>query len=86
MCAVMPTVLAKQKNKWKQENMNVICFVSGDVSFSVDEVVLTCHSLQRIAEQVQDTEEMGRCFHDVIIPRLLCLALQAALQGKQFFT
>uniref|UniRef100_A0AAQ6AA42 MMS19 nucleotide excision repair protein n=1 Tax=Amphiprion ocellaris TaxID=80972 RepID=A0AAQ6AA42_AMPOC len=55
------------------------------VSFSVDEVVLACHSLQRIAEQVEDEEETGRCFHDVIIPRLLSLALQAALQGEQLF-
>uniref|UniRef100_A0A3P8TW19 MMS19 nucleotide excision repair protein n=1 Tax=Amphiprion percula TaxID=161767 RepID=A0A3P8TW19_AMPPE len=54
----------------------------GSVSFSVDEVVLACHSLQRIAEQVEDEEETGRCFHDVIIPRLLSLALQAALQGS----
>uniref|UniRef100_A0A8C3AZ69 MMS19 nucleotide excision repair protein n=1 Tax=Cyclopterus lumpus TaxID=8103 RepID=A0A8C3AZ69_CYCLU len=46
---------------------------------TVEEVVLACHSLQRIAKQVQDTEETGRCFHDVIIPRLLSLALQAAL-------
>uniref|UniRef100_A0AAQ6IGW3 MMS19 nucleotide excision repair protein n=1 Tax=Anabas testudineus TaxID=64144 RepID=A0AAQ6IGW3_ANATE len=45
-------------------------------------VVLACRSLQRIAEQVQDTEEAGRCFHDVIILRLLSLALQAALQGN----
>uniref|UniRef100_A0AAQ5XGW6 MMS19 nucleotide excision repair protein n=1 Tax=Amphiprion ocellaris TaxID=80972 RepID=A0AAQ5XGW6_AMPOC len=56
---------------------------TGSVSFSVDEVVLACHSLQRIAEQVEDEEETGRCFHDVIIPRLLSLALQAALQGEQ---
>uniref|UniRef100_A0AAQ6INR1 MMS19 nucleotide excision repair protein n=1 Tax=Anabas testudineus TaxID=64144 RepID=A0AAQ6INR1_ANATE len=52
------------------------------VGFSVEEVVLACRSLQRIAEQVQDTEEAGRCFHDVIILRLLSLALQAALQGE----
>uniref|UniRef100_A0AAX7U4Z5 MMS19 nucleotide excision repair protein n=1 Tax=Astatotilapia calliptera TaxID=8154 RepID=A0AAX7U4Z5_ASTCA len=51
--------------------------------FSVDEVVLTCRSLQRIAEQVQDTEEAGRCFHNIIIPHLLSLALQAALQGEK---
>ncbi|XP_008301259.1 MMS19 nucleotide excision repair protein homolog [Stegastes partitus] len=54
---------------------------TGGVSFSVDEVVLACRSLQRIAEQVEDTEETGQCFHSVIIPRLLSLALQAALQG-----
>uniref|UniRef100_A0A7N8WVS0 MMS19 nucleotide excision repair protein n=1 Tax=Mastacembelus armatus TaxID=205130 RepID=A0A7N8WVS0_9TELE len=53
----------------------------GSASFSVEEVVLACRSLQRIAEQVQDTEKTGRCFHDIIIPRLLSLALQAALQG-----
>uniref|UniRef100_A0A7N8WZ07 MMS19 nucleotide excision repair protein n=1 Tax=Mastacembelus armatus TaxID=205130 RepID=A0A7N8WZ07_9TELE len=54
---------------------------TGSASFSVEEVVLACRSLQRIAEQVQDTEKTGRCFHDIIIPRLLSLALQAALQG-----
>ncbi|XP_072230115.1 MMS19 nucleotide excision repair protein homolog isoform X2 [Leuresthes tenuis] len=53
---------------------------AGSGSFSVDEVVLACRSLQRIAERVEDTEETGRCFHEVIIPRLLSLALQAALQ------
>uniref|UniRef100_A0A8D0AX73 MMS19 nucleotide excision repair protein n=1 Tax=Sander lucioperca TaxID=283035 RepID=A0A8D0AX73_SANLU len=53
---------------------------TGGVGFSVEEVVLACRSLQRIAVQVQDTEETGRCFHDIIIPRLLSLALQAALQ------
>uniref|UniRef100_A0A669B4C6 MMS19 nucleotide excision repair protein n=1 Tax=Oreochromis niloticus TaxID=8128 RepID=A0A669B4C6_ORENI len=56
---------------------------TGSVNFSVDEVVLTCRSLQRIAERVQDSEEAGRCFHDVFIPHLLSLALQAALQGKK---
>ncbi|XP_075949262.1 MMS19 nucleotide excision repair protein homolog [Anarhichas minor] len=55
---------------------------TGSVVFSVEEVVLACHSLQKIAEQVEDSEETGRCFHDVIIPRLLSLALQAALQGE----
>ncbi|XP_044035468.1 MMS19 nucleotide excision repair protein homolog isoform X1 [Siniperca chuatsi] len=55
---------------------------TGRVGFSVEEVVLACRSLQGIAEQVQDTEETGRCFHDVIIPRLLSLALQAAVQGE----
>ncbi|XP_031153770.1 MMS19 nucleotide excision repair protein homolog isoform X1 [Sander lucioperca] len=55
---------------------------TGGVGFSVEEVVLACRSLQRIAVQVQDTEETGRCFHDIIIPRLLSLALQAALQGE----
>uniref|UniRef100_A0A672Z242 MMS19 nucleotide excision repair protein n=1 Tax=Sphaeramia orbicularis TaxID=375764 RepID=A0A672Z242_9TELE len=56
---------------------------TGSVNFLVEEVVLACRSLQRIAEQVQDTEETGRCFHEVIIPRLLGLTLQAALQGVQ---
>ncbi|KAI3364757.1 hypothetical protein L3Q82_000968 [Scortum barcoo] len=53
---------------------------TGSVGFLVEEVVLACCSLQRIAEQVEDTEETGRCFHDIIVPRLLSLALQAALQ------
>ncbi len=65
----------------------ISCFsFSGSIGFSAEEVVLACHSLQRIAEQVQDTEETGRCFHDVIIPRLLSLALQAALQGEHFLS
>ncbi|XP_035002527.2 MMS19 nucleotide excision repair protein homolog isoform X1 [Hippoglossus stenolepis] len=55
---------------------------AGSVGFSVEEVVLACRSLQKIAEQVQDTEETGQCFHELIIPRLLSLALQAALQGE----
>ncbi|XP_029383359.1 MMS19 nucleotide excision repair protein homolog isoform X2 [Echeneis naucrates] len=55
---------------------------TGSVNFSVEEVVSACCSLQRIAEQVQDTEETGRCFHDFIIPRLLSLALQASVQGE----
>ncbi|XP_037547510.1 MMS19 nucleotide excision repair protein homolog [Nematolebias whitei] len=56
---------------------------AGSAHFSVDEVVLSCRSLQRIAEQVLDTEEAGLCFHNVIIPRLLSLAVQAALQSEQ---
>eukprot|EP00066_Takifugu_rubripes_P000817 XP_003961580.1 PREDICTED: MMS19 nucleotide excision repair protein homolog [Takifugu rubripes] len=55
---------------------------TGSTRFSVAEVVLACHCLQKIAARAQDTEETGRCFHDVIIPRLLCLALQAALRGE----
>uniref|UniRef100_A0A665UWR0 MMS19 nucleotide excision repair protein n=1 Tax=Echeneis naucrates TaxID=173247 RepID=A0A665UWR0_ECHNA len=58
---------------------------TGSVNFSVEEVVSACCSLQRIAEQVQDTEETGRCFHDFIIPRLLSLALQASVQGEENF-
>lgn len=57
--------------------------VLGSVGFSLDVVVLTCRSLQRIAEHARNTEETSRCFHDVIIPRLLSLALQAALQGRR---
>uniref|UniRef100_A0A669E055 MMS19 nucleotide excision repair protein n=1 Tax=Oreochromis niloticus TaxID=8128 RepID=A0A669E055_ORENI len=57
----------------------------GSVNFSVDEVVLTCRSLQRIAERVQDSEEAGRCFHDVFIPHLLSLALQAFVSVFFFF-
>lgn len=65
--------------------MLLLLFVaSGSVGFSVEEVVLTCRSLQRIAEQAKDTEETSRCFHDIIIPRLLSLALQAALQCEHF--
>nr|XP_057918601.1 MMS19 nucleotide excision repair protein homolog isoform X2 [Doryrhamphus excisus] len=56
---------------------------SGKVGFSTDEAALTCRSLQRIAEKVEDTEESGRCFHEDIILQLLSLALQAALQGER---
>uniref|UniRef100_A0A8C7MU87 MMS19 nucleotide excision repair protein n=1 Tax=Oncorhynchus kisutch TaxID=8019 RepID=A0A8C7MU87_ONCKI len=49
-------------------------------SFSLEEVISVCHNLQRIAEHAQDTEETGRIFHDIIIPRLLGLALQAAMR------
>ncbi|XP_064176913.1 MMS19 nucleotide excision repair protein homolog [Anguilla rostrata] len=56
---------------------------AGSGLFSLEEVVSTCHSLQRVAAQAQDTEETGRFFHDIIIPRLLGLALQAALQGER---
>ncbi|KAG9346126.1 hypothetical protein JZ751_007944 [Albula glossodonta] len=55
---------------------------SGSCSFSLEEVVSACHSLQRIAAQAQDTEDVGRLFHDIIIPRLLGLAVQAALHGE----
>ncbi|KAI1887019.1 hypothetical protein AGOR_G00201730 [Albula goreensis] len=55
---------------------------SGSCSFSLEEVVSACHSLQRIAAQAQDTEDVGRFFHDIIIPRLLGLAVQAALHGE----
>lgn len=86
VCRNLPLVQAKEI-KSSQCNFFFFClFASGSVSFSVEEVVLTCRSLQRIAEKAQDTEETGRCFHDVIIPRLLSLALQAALQGEQFLS
>uniref|UniRef100_A0A669DYB9 MMS19 nucleotide excision repair protein n=1 Tax=Oreochromis niloticus TaxID=8128 RepID=A0A669DYB9_ORENI len=53
--------------------------------FLASSVVLTCRSLQRIAERVQDSEEAGRCFHDVFIPHLLSLALQAFVSVFFFF-
>ncbi|XP_029561923.1 MMS19 nucleotide excision repair protein homolog [Salmo trutta] len=55
---------------------------TGTGSFSLEEVISVCHNLQRIAEHAQDTEETGRVFHDIVIPRLLGLALQAAMQGS----
>uniref|UniRef100_A0A8C8G090 MMS19 nucleotide excision repair protein n=1 Tax=Oncorhynchus tshawytscha TaxID=74940 RepID=A0A8C8G090_ONCTS len=58
---------------------------TGTGAFSLEEVISVCHSLQKIAEQAQDTEETGGVFHDVI-PRLLGLALQAALQGENIPT
>nr|XP_046224682.1 MMS19 nucleotide excision repair protein homolog isoform X2 [Oncorhynchus gorbuscha] len=55
---------------------------TGTGSFSLEEVISVCHNLQRIAEHAQDTEETGHVFHDIIIPRLLGLALQAAMRGS----
>ncbi|XP_053741808.1 MMS19 nucleotide excision repair protein homolog isoform X1 [Synchiropus splendidus] len=56
---------------------------TGEVCFTGEEIVLTCRSLQKIAEQAKVTEEIGQCFHDLVIPRLLSLALQAALQAEK---
>ncbi|XP_066522374.1 MMS19 nucleotide excision repair protein homolog isoform X2 [Hoplias malabaricus] len=55
----------------------------GSNSFSLEEVTSVCHSLQRIANRAQGAEEIGKFFHDVIIPQLLGLALQAALQSQR---
>ncbi|KAI2658866.1 hypothetical protein H4Q32_017019 [Labeo rohita] len=55
---------------------------TGSCGFSVEEVIAVCVSLRRIAEQARDSEEIGRFFHDIIIPRLLGLCLQAALQSR----
>ncbi|XP_066550026.1 MMS19 nucleotide excision repair protein homolog isoform X2 [Amia ocellicauda] len=54
--------------------------VSG--SFSLEEVVSACRSLQQITEQAWETEETGRFFHQTVIPRLLGLAVEAALQDS----
>uniref|UniRef100_A0A8D0CK41 MMS19 nucleotide excision repair protein n=1 Tax=Scleropages formosus TaxID=113540 RepID=A0A8D0CK41_SCLFO len=48
--------------------------------FSTDDIIAACRSLQQIAEQVQYAEETGCFFHDVIIPHLLGLTVQAGLQ------
>ncbi|XP_067224909.1 MMS19 nucleotide excision repair protein homolog [Chanodichthys erythropterus] len=55
---------------------------TGSCSFSMEEVTAACISLQRIAVHAHDAEEIGQFFHDNIIPRLLGLALQAALQSR----
>ncbi|XP_016368875.1 MMS19 nucleotide excision repair protein homolog [Sinocyclocheilus rhinocerous] len=55
---------------------------TGSCGFSVEEVVAVCISLQKIAEHVRDSEGIGRFFHDIIIPHLLGLCLQAALQSR----
>lgn len=54
----------------------------GTGSFAVDDALAACRSLQRIVEQAPDVEDTGRFFHDIIIPRLLGLALQAGLWRK----
>ncbi len=48
----------------------------------MEEVSAVCVGLRRIAEHTRDSEEIGRFFHDIIIPRLLGLCLQAALQSR----
>uniref|UniRef100_A0A673Y7I5 MMS19 nucleotide excision repair protein n=1 Tax=Salmo trutta TaxID=8032 RepID=A0A673Y7I5_SALTR len=58
---------------------------TGTGAFSLEEVISVCHSLQKIAEQAQDTEETGGVFHD-IIPRLLGLALQTASHPEKTHT
>ncbi|XP_072559603.1 MMS19 nucleotide excision repair protein homolog [Paramormyrops kingsleyae] len=52
---------------------------TGTGSFAADDALAACRSLQRIVEQAPDVEDTGRFFHDIIIPRLLGLALQAGL-------
>ncbi|KAJ8404898.1 hypothetical protein AAFF_G00332850 [Aldrovandia affinis] len=84
---VMALAVVSSKPSMVQESGPILLQVlssahAGSCSFSLEEVVSACHSLQRIAAQAQDTEENGRFFHDNIVPRLLGLALQAALQGE----
>ncbi|XP_043086941.1 MMS19 nucleotide excision repair protein homolog [Puntigrus tetrazona] len=55
---------------------------AGSCGFSAEEVSAVCVALRRIAEHARDSEEIGRFFHDIIIPRLLGLCLQAALQSR----
>ncbi|XP_059386357.1 MMS19 nucleotide excision repair protein homolog [Carassius carassius] len=55
---------------------------TGSCGFSVEEVAAVCISLQKIAAHACDSEEIGRFFHDIIIPHLLGLCLQAALQSR----
>ncbi|KAM9426787.1 MMS19 nucleotide excision repair protein homolog isoform 2-T2 [Pholidichthys leucotaenia] len=85
-CLSALAAVSTQPNVVQESTLVLLDVVSsahtGSFSFSVDEVVLVCCSLQRIAEQVEDTEETGRCFHEVVIPRLLSLFLQAGLQGS----
>ncbi|XP_056324944.1 MMS19 nucleotide excision repair protein homolog [Danio aesculapii] len=55
---------------------------TGSCGFSVEEVIAVCISLKRIAEHARNSEAIGQFFHDIIIPRLLGLTLQATLQSK----
>ncbi|KAJ3608040.1 hypothetical protein NHX12_025090, partial [Muraenolepis orangiensis] len=66
-----------------RESVPVLLEVLSAGGFSVEEVVTVCLSLQRVADRALDTtEDTGNFFNDVIIPRLLTLALQAALQAE----
>ncbi|XP_077482044.1 MMS19 nucleotide excision repair protein homolog [Stigmatopora argus] len=72
------------KSSVAQETVPVLLEVlaaahSGEAGFSLEEAALACRSLKRVAERVEDDRDSGRCFHDAVIPRLLSLALQAAL-------
>ncbi|KAG7325439.1 hypothetical protein KOW79_011755 [Hemibagrus wyckioides] len=55
----------------------------GSSSFSTEEAIWACLSLQRIAEHAQHTVEIGEFFHNVVIPRLLGLSLHAALESQK---
>lgn len=71
-----------------QESAHVLLQVlsaahKGSSSFSTEEVISVCRSLQRIAEHAQHTVEIGDFFHKVVIPRLLGLSLHAALQSQK---
>ncbi|XP_062859268.1 MMS19 nucleotide excision repair protein homolog [Trichomycterus rosablanca] len=55
---------------------------TGGCTFSMEEVTSTCCSLYKIAGHARHTQEIGLYFHNVVVPRLLGLALQAALQSN----
>ncbi|KAJ8264496.1 hypothetical protein GJAV_G00149820 [Gymnothorax javanicus] len=85
---VMALAVVSSKPSIVQQSASILLQVlssahSGSGLFTLEEVIFTCQGMQRIAAQAEDTEENGRFFHDIIIPRLLGLALQAALQGEQ---
>ncbi|KAF4085446.1 hypothetical protein AMELA_G00118080 [Ameiurus melas] len=71
-----------------QESAHVLLQVlaaahKGSSSFSIEEVISVCRSLQKIAEQARHTVEIGDFFHKVVIPRLLGLSLHAALRSQK---
>uniref|UniRef100_A0A673GQC9 MMS19 nucleotide excision repair protein n=1 Tax=Sinocyclocheilus rhinocerous TaxID=307959 RepID=A0A673GQC9_9TELE len=90
--AVIPALLEQYNNETQVRSClsltNILrtgldaYFFPNVCGFSVEEVVAVCISLQKIAEHVRDSEGIGRFFHDIIIPHLLGLCLQAALQSR----
>uniref|UniRef100_A0AAY4CPI7 MMS19 nucleotide excision repair protein n=1 Tax=Denticeps clupeoides TaxID=299321 RepID=A0AAY4CPI7_9TELE len=65
-----------------QESVPVLLQILTSAHTGMGSYFVLCHSLQRIAEQAGQDPEVGQIFHDIVIPRLLGLAIQAALQGE----
>ncbi|XP_078079207.1 MMS19 nucleotide excision repair protein homolog isoform X2 [Mustelus asterias] len=53
----------------------------GSSGIESDMAILTCQSLQLVAEHCRGVEESSQYFHQMVIPCLLGLAIQAAMQN-----
>ncbi|XP_067858126.1 MMS19 nucleotide excision repair protein homolog [Heptranchias perlo] len=54
----------------------------GSTGAESEVAVLSCRSLQRVAEHCQDAGESSQYFHQMVVPCLLGLAVQAAVQAS----